>query len=81
MTLKIEIRVELIKIGPPYKNMYIIYISDLIKFRKFDLKIARFYDTIPQLILLNFVSTKAWGWLQTALKNIFACKLADMGQQ
>jgi hypothetical protein len=44
MTLKIEIRVELIKIG---ENIYIIYIADLIKFRNFNLKIARFYDTIP----------------------------------
>ena len=81
MMLKIEIRVELIKIGPPYKNIYIIYIADLIKFRNFNLKIARFYDTIPQLIVLNSGSTLAWGWLQTALKNIFARKLAYMGQQ
>ena len=81
MTLKIEIRVELIKIGPPHKNIYIIYIADLIKFRNFNLKNARICDTIPQLILLNSGSTMAWGWLQTALKNIFAGKLADMGQQ
>lgn len=81
VTLKIEIRVEVIKISPPYKNIYIIYIADLIKFRKFNLKNARFYDTTPQLILLNFVSTIAWGWLHFALKNIFARKLAYMGQQ
>jgi len=81
MTLKIEIRFELIKIGPSYKNIYIIYIADLIKFRKFNLKIARFYDTLPQPILLNCVSAIAWGWLKTTLKNIFALKLADMGQQ
>jgi hypothetical protein len=81
MALKIEIRFEQIKIGPPYKNIYIIYIADLIKFRNFILKIARFYDSIPQLILFNSGSTIAWGWLQTALKNIFARKLVDMGQQ
>jgi len=81
MTLKIEIRIELIEIGPPYKNIYTIYIADLIKFRNFNLKIERFYDAIPQLILLNSASTIAWGWLQTALENMFARKLADMGQQ
>jgi hypothetical protein len=81
MKLKIEIRVKLIKIGPLHKNIYIIYIADLIKFRNFNLKNARFYDTIPQLILLYSGSTMAWGWLQTALRNIFARKLADMGQQ
>jgi hypothetical protein len=81
MMLKIEIRVELIKIGPPYKNIYIIYIAGLIKFRNFNLKIARFYDIIRQLILLISGSTIAWGLLQTALKNIFGSKLAGMGQQ
>ena len=78
MTLKIEIRVEPIKMPPPpYTNIYTIYIADLIKFRNFNLKIARFYNTVLQLILLNSSSKVTCGWLQTGLKNIYIIYIAD----
>jgi len=45
MTLKIEIRAELIKIGPPYKNIYIIYIADLIPQLQFEnCEVLRYYS-------------------------------------